>query len=241
MPRISRFRSTGFGGRRFLRKGNGGGGWKRGRTVPGAGTKTVDIKQVGAVALSIGGAGVINLNGIAEGPGFYQRVGRTICMKSFYISGYVLPNAATPPDKMTVLRMAVIYDAQANGSTPVWADVFKSYDNAGGVQSFALDQINPDNKDRFKLLCDWRTPLLPCYSSTSTIPAGTPGFNNPSNLYFQRYCPLKNLETKYNASTAVSSAIMTGALWLFAGLDNQGGITNPWYITYTCRLRYCDL
>lgn len=198
--------------------------------------------QVGIAApLAITRAGAyFLLNGLFQGSTFYQRIGNKICMKSIYVTGYFSPNLVVSPTKSTFARIMVIYDAQANGLLPTGAGVtavILSYTNTGPQTTTAVDQLNPDNKDRFKILCDWRTPLLADAAGTNAL-----SVNTPQNVYFQRYCKLQNLETLYNASTGTVGDIRTGSLLLVAMIDGNNSQTDAdWTFTWTARLRYCDV
>lgn len=153
-------------------------------------------------------------------------------MKSLYITGYI---AGVANDTVTVadfVRFIVVYDSQANGTTPDFTDVVRStiYDGTQPATQ-AIDQLNINNRDRFKIICDWRQALAPApYVMTS------------KDMWVQKFCKLKNLETIFKAdtSTPVVGDIATGSLFLITKMQttpNANGLT----FYGSSRLRFCDV
>jgi len=248
MPRPSFNRSSGrryrrlLGGARFRRGGGGYGtsGFKRGRTVANALTKVVDVQINNSPPYGSTGGSVIPINLVASGSGFYQRVGRTTCAKSIYITGIFNVNVGGGGlVQPTFLRCMIVYDSQANGNLPVWSDIVRSISNVNAASSTARDMLNVDTADRFKVLCDWRVPFYPQQGGLFVM-----GMNTPSNLYFQRFCSLKNLETKYKADSQppVIGDIATGSLLLCMAADESlaAGAALVTMVA-TARFRYCDV
>jgi len=159
------------------------------------------------------------LNGTKEGSGFYNRIGRTICMKYLSLKLTLFQNAVnTLIDP--IVRILIVYDAQANGSTPTYADIIKSYDNNGGNTSLINDGLNPDNRDRFKFIFDKFLELPRVTTLVGPDVSGAPTMIPSNACQIRRKIPLRGLETKYNAATEVAGSIQTGSLWLIVATND---------------------
>lgn len=236
----TRFRSTGRSYRRTLggfRRGLSG--FKRGRTVPNAGTKQVDLLEA---KYDSGGAGsIVLLNSLREGPSIYERIGRTVCMKSIYINGvFTRPPAGAQITNQAIIRLMIVYDSQSNGVAPTFANIVQSYNAIANVQSNVTDQLNPDTRDRFKVLCD-KIVSLPGSLFAGPVQATTPPWSSlPADVRVQLFCPLKNLETKYSLGVVGIGAIATGSLHMIL-IDGNNIALNAYNLMASIRLRYCDV
>jgi len=195
--------------------------------------KSVDLSLTTAVFNTTGT--ITLLNGIAEGSGFYNRIGRKIVLKSLYITGAIAP-VNTSAITQSYCRLIVIYDAQTNGAAPTWANVIQSYTAAGTPTSLYIDQFNLDNRDRFRILADrrWDMPGT-TGSALTTVPAG----NSSHDQTVKMYIKLRGLETQYKSSSSTVSDIATGSIYLLTCSDNSHG-TNYYQVSYSCRCRYTD-
>lgn len=177
------------------------------------------------------------LNIPVQGAAPYNRIGSKVMNKSIRVRGHVQQVATALP---TIVRIIIIYDRQTNGATPSWATVIQSTTSNGTQGNAALDGINMDNRERFKMLADEQI-LLPAatFNAGVVTNASFPDTSGPTNkLNFDRYIKLFDLETHYKASAGAVGDIATGGIFLFAVMD---GDDSSWEFLYTARLRYDDL
>lgn len=205
----------------------------RGRGTRGE-TKAVDLDSILAACDTTGT--ITLLNGIQEGAGFNNRIGRKVAMRSLHIRGTVTgTNVATTPG---LARAIIVYDKQTNGAAPVWADVVTSVTQAAGASSTVFGHINLNNRDRFVVLMDW-VQTMPGQTAVSGVNNAAP-FPNACEMTINRFIKLKNLETQFNATAnpATVAQITTGSLYLltFGSEPAATGFT----FEFGSRLRFQD-
>lgn len=243
MPRFRRssFRRRGvFGGGGFRR---GTSGWKRGRTVPNALTKCVDINSTNFnLDFNSGPPAPKLLNEVFQGAASYNRIGSTICMKSIYLNGAIRPVDETKAVTNTAyLRLVIVYDSQTNAAFPAYSDLIKSVSSTGAATSTSsFDQLNVDQKDRFKVICD-KWIVMPAPQIGGAFPISVPNMARPADVRVQLYCKLNNLETKYKANAGGVGDIATGGLFAFCLDERNSNAQNYYVMKGSSRLRYCDI
>lgn len=173
------------------------------------------------------------LNAIAQGTDFNQRVGRTICVKSFTLNWAASAERVTSQilyDPATIaaqqqypvnnpytfgVRVMLVYDRQPNGAIPVinallWDMANTVYPNPGTsvykTTTHAFNNLN--NKDRFMVLLDKKFTL------------GSEGGN--LGVFVKKHRRI-NLETQYNSSGGLATGvdIQTGAFYLLTFGEQQ--------------------
>jgi len=185
----------------------------------------------------------ICLNNISSGTDACQRLGRKTNIRSFMLRVTAFLPATSSTDQTPVgasqtVRVVVVLDKQANGSTPVASDVFfdPSHNSTGLgtaiTSSSSMMQLN--NRDRFLVLADEKALLSPWGKSTHT-------FEIRRNI---------NIETVYGQisppSNTQASEIASGSLWVFFLGDesrNAGGTANAEAAqaqAAAARIRYYD-
>lgn len=180
------------------------------------------------------------INLIRVGSGEFNRVGRRINMKYLYIQAVIkgLRTIAAEDE----CRIMVVYDRQANGSTPVIADIVRSVAQDGTTtSSTTLDHLNLDNTHRFLVLMDHRVKL-PSISIAAGVETNI-GIQDQGGFYtVKRFIKLRNLETQYKADSApaVIGDIATGALW-FITYANAAAAAEGYQLEGGIRLRYADV
>jgi hypothetical protein len=187
------------------------------------------------------------LNGTQEGSSFYNRVGRRVTMKSLLIQGYFYPNGNATANATAYCRIMVVYDRQPNGAFPTLADVLTSYTDAGATSSTAQDQLNMNNRDRFRVLRDARVILPPLGAAgVSGVPLNETfemnGTEQDRTLNVKWFIKLRDLETHYKASSnpAVVGDIATGAVFFMIVQDTVISANAGWTFALQSRLRYTD-
>lgn len=207
------------------------------------------------------------LNQIQVGSGYFQRVGSIVSMRKLHLTIHLHPNPnittanANPgPD---LIRIALVYDRQPNGSIPSYTDIFNGRDQAGtsitynwepnatvgAVASSTLTPRNMDNRDRFVVLYDRHISIGGNIAATTF--AGNQ-FTGLAAVAFQDgelmrdvsktiHINLKGLKTVYNkgSSPAVLADINEGSLLLV--VDGEAGTTTAQFAFFgNSRLRYID-
>lgn len=190
--------------------------------------KVVEVQGPGTFGniSSVANGGVFLLNGCAQGSDYTQRVGREIMIKSLFIRGFTQLGSANESD---VQRVVVVLDTQANGTTPVFGDIFN---NVTAALTFADPSTlnNLSNRDRFRIIIDKAWPSN--VSNSSSLQA---------YKTFKKFKKL-NIKVTYNGTGATAGAIQTNAIWLFLlGIYNQ--TANPTFVSsfnFVSRIRFND-
>lgn len=205
--------------------------------------KCVDVNGAGAgvtASLLSTTATVTLLNGLATGAAYFQRVGRSVSLKSLHLRGCILPSGL---DGVTgeFIRISLVYDRQPNGALPAYADIFQTVDAAGNGSNAVFDFTNLNNSERFLILAD--IPVQ--FSSTEItgaahIASASEMQNQMQSLLIDKYISLDGLPTNYKLDTAVIGAISSGAIYLVtmgsAAAANAGTAFN-----WSNRIRYSDV
>lgn len=176
------------------------------------------------------------LNAIAQGTGFYERLGSQIKMWSLSCQLVLTSNSTNPTDVPKELRVAIVYDRQTNNALPNITDIFSSYPASGAPYiDVTKSGVNPTYRDRFLILYDERRTL-----PTTKDGAGTTGtYENYNNsLVFKKFIKLSGALATYSASPAAIASIRTGALYIVTISDSTAPTT--WSMTGELRLRYTD-
>lgn len=191
----------------------------------------------GANTLTLNTTGQITpVNLIASGSGFNNRIGRKIDMQSLHLNG-VCVQTGTATTTNDYARICIVYDRQTNGAIPNFSDIFTNYSQSSVTSSSAFSGINPDERERFVVLADFRL-VLP-----ATTVTGQTGANDAlaitSNI--NRFLKLGNLSTMYKGDTAPSviGDIATGALYITTIGSFPAG-TQGYQAVLSWRLRYKD-
>lgn len=129
-------------------------------------TKTGEIKGVDT-ALAVSpipsdvntNTAIIMLNGINQGSGSFNRVGRKVYPKSIRITGQAELNAKLEPTTSNYygmkLRIVLVWDKQPNASAiPTYDVIFGHTDAIGNETANLNDKIRYDNMQRFKILME---------------------------------------------------------------------------------------
>lgn len=179
------------------------------------------------------------VNAIAAGSSIFNRIGRKVVSKSIYLTGQIDLDPArfaiATGEPQNYIRLLVVYDNNTNGAPPIYSDVVRSV-NTGGTSSTATDQINMDNRERFKIIIDkrYKTPWL--------APGGLgvpPGFTQnieSQGLLVQEYRTLRDQDTLFNADTADVGNVVKGGYFVFV----HSNTSTTWTFTGSLRFRYYD-
>jgi len=141
------------------------------------------------------------------GSDYNNRIGRKTVMKSLYIRGHLRLKAAANLDHATPCpaqqaRLIIFCDMQPNGATPNLTDLLTGAD--------ATYQLNPNNRDRFKIIKDklYSFDTYEVSTLNGWAQSGRTGYD------IKIYKKL-NMETIFNATNAGTIGdINTGALYM---------------------------
>lgn len=199
--------------------------------------KAVDMSNISSELSTTAGFWTLNL--IRAGSSFFNRIGRKIELKSVHLKLQVLPVRTRTIGDFG--RILLVYDSQSNGAVPAISDVLQDTDESGTNVTDCYSSANLNNRDRFRILADWKIPL-PAITVTAGV-ITNPGVSDPitPTYHIERYVKLKGLITQFKAdsSPAVIGDIATGALHLITyGLHTSG--QEGFNVYGSARLRYFD-
>lgn len=190
------------------------------------------------------------LNGIQEGVGSWNRIGRYMWNKSIEVDldcSYLTQIDAgdTSSNPATWLRCLVVWDKQPNnGTKPTFDTIFGHTTQAGVESSSVTDHLRYDNMFRFQVLMDQEiNPTLTSATSDMVEMPGTGTVRTITNMRFHKFLKLGNKLTNFSgtANPVTTANISTGALYLIlrSPLSNS---QDGWFINdiSTARLRYVD-
>ena len=194
--------------------------------------------------------GIWLLNGIQEGVGSWNRIGRYIWNKSVEIDLNLRWDASYAAlDTIQVnaqwVRCMLVWDKQPNnGSIPTFDTIFGHTSQTGAETSSVNDHLRYDNMFRFKVLLD--TQVNPTMvSTTSPVPTGpaSSSITQQTLVRYHKFLKLGNKMTNFSgtANPMTTANISTGALYLILRAPTNT-LNESWNImdTSTVRLRYVD-
>lgn len=179
---------------------------------------------------------------VAEGSGFYNRIGRTIILKTMHIKGQVIfdPTPTGIDNLSTQWRLALIYDRESNGAQISITDVFRSFDSLGAATTTTYSGLNLDERKRFHIFRDERIYFNS--STTQTLPTQSAAI--AANQLQGQVCnidwfvKLNDLSQDYKAVQGTLGSISSGALYLVAYSNHVAGNSRGLF-QGEARLRFC--
>lgn len=163
------------------------------------------------------------LNGVARGDDPTQRNGNVINMKSCRVFGLIYPQDFDVNPNLA--RIMLVWDAQPNsGSLPGITAILN--------QSTSISSTNLDNRMRFTILRDYKTPLAAMSTTATQSFAGAPTVDE---LDWYVKIPQR---TYYSGNGEEISNIATGSL-LLVTIGNQASGTGT-NALLTTRIRFTD-
>lgn len=182
------------------------------------------------------------LNVVQTGTNFFNRIGKSITMKSIRIKGYVWPDVDELGSELPeVIRMSVIYDRQPSGAGSIqYTDVYKDYKTDGSTISTEISSPNPVYFERFAVLLDEHLTYNNTSNGSDLNNYTVNTTNTSQGIYFDKYVPLKGLLTNYSNDAGV---ITTGALWINFQARYDWSEVDPSHCmkySFSARLRFYD-
>jgi len=189
--------------------------------------------------------GVLLINSIREGTGSFERIGRNVWMESVRVRGFIRFFFQPEANFFPYIRLIIVYDRTPSGAQPVFSDVFQITDSGGSDSTPAMYcPVAFENTKRFRVLSDWEVQC-PSVFTQGTLPGTATDYH--LDVPFDKYIPLKNLESQYSGTGVGISNISTGGLYLFYITSYQlvNGSPPPDRFMYSdmdciVRLRYRD-
>lgn len=196
-------------------------------------------------------AAIFLMNGIQEGVGSWNRIGRYIWNKSIELDLNLQWLSSYSATDTTIfggswLRCILVWDKQPNnGSLPSFETMFGHTDQNGAETSSTSDHLRYDNMFRFKVLLDEtiNPTITNATTSTQTSPA-TGGLTSVTLVRYHKYLKLGNKMTNFSgtANPITNANISTGSLYLILRSPTNNSLTDNWKLlsNSTARLRYVD-
>jgi len=162
--------------------------------------------------------GVILLNGIKEGTGSFQRIGRNVWMESVRVRGVVRFLNSSGYNVFPSIRLCVVYDRTPSGVQPGFNTIFQITDAAGSDSTPSIHSpVALEYTKRFRVLADWTVDHHGCFNDSLTADVDF----SIKDIPFDKYIPLKNLESQYSDVDSTIADISTGGLYLIFRTNYQ--------------------
>lgn len=185
--------------------------------------KVVDTAEAVYIINTTGSITLIN--GIAQGSDFNNRIGRRSTMRSVLLQGVTRNTDSLTQAQLA--RILILWDSQPNGALPAMTDIFTA--------ATATSPLNLNNRDRFRILAEWRD-ALGAYLDTAGAPPGFVTADVSRSVYiYKRF----NLETTYDGTTAAIGDIQTGAM-LLVTIGNEAAANGSHDLRASVRVRFTD-
>lgn len=198
-------------------------------------------------------ADIFPLNLVQQGSGSWNRVGRTIRIKSVRIKGTLRTIISTPPGDgageagqlvSQTARLIVVWDKQPSGTLPTFNTIF-GYTEQDGTESVnILSALRFDNTGRFSVIGD---KVIDMNATAADSNSGTQPYIELSHS-FDHFAKLGGRETFFSgqSSPMTIADISSGALyfivrarWESTILSYEAGAVS--YLDNTvARIRYTD-
>jgi len=175
------------------------------------------------------------LNTITSGSDINNRVGDRIKLKSLEITIFMARTGNVGSGGGERLRIMLIYDRQpVPGTSPAIAQILQ--DTTGATDAHSM--LNIDNRDRFRVIRDWRWAVPDSIiASGSSIPftVWDTSYGGPRNNT-HAYVNLKDLPTVYERG---DTNVHTGAVYIL-GMGTTASGSESFTADFQSRIRYRD-
>ena len=226
--------------------------YQRRRGVGRKEKKGVDVPfpEDSLVASTNTNQGIYLLNGIQEGVGSWNRVGRYTWNKSIELDLNLQMSTQTAALDTAVtaaqwVRCVLVWDkAPNNGTIPTFDTIFGQTSQTGVESVSVNDHLRYDNMFRFKVLLDTQiNPMITASSNQTTTGPASASVATNTLVRYHKFLKLGNKMTNYSgtANPVTTANISTGALYLVLRTPEEG-LQDFWTLknSSTARLRYVD-
>jgi len=176
----------------------------------------------------LSGGEVHLINGIIEGTGVTERVGRQITIKRIELRIWFEAISLTP---QRAVRVLIVYDRSPNGVSPTYTDILRPQVGAL-ITNMTLPVYPPNlnNRARFDILWD-SFQTTAAGNSATTISYPPPYYDT---------CIDCTLGTVYMGSGGLVGSIQGGAVFLVLADNTFPADPLTFNVSYTTRIRYTD-
>lgn len=185
------------------------------------------------------------LNLVQAGTAAWNRVGRTIRLRSVRVTGlliyyYKVLDQLDPIGKYTfsgTVRMVVVWDAQPSGVMPRFQDIFGHTQQDGTTSETMFDHVRYDMMERFSVLRDTVKSSPPNVSLSDYMQFGR------SEVPFDEYIELGDREVVFSGTSnpATIADVSSGAVYVFFRSSHYYFPGSYWDVERSvARLRYTD-
>lgn len=186
-------------------------------------------------------------NPIGAGTARYQRIGKSIFLRSVRIRGIVesfwtnrLEDVYTQVG--FVVRFALVYDSNPQGQLPNYDDIFQQLDQEGEDEVELTSSLNTNNTERFRVLREFFVCCNPPYLPVPSDPelAIIPEVRTVQVI--DEYVDLHELPTVYRAdeeSSTTIAQVSSGALYFIRAANHDRSPNSAvWLEGCSLRLRF---
>lgn len=182
------------------------------------------------------------------GTDYHNRIGRKTLSKSIYLRGEILLQACRQLEANPLVprivngqqaRLIIFVDTQPNGAAPLIGDLL--------TEAEPLGQLNPNNRDRFRILKD-KVYVFDPFVYSPRLVAAVPGpEQNPNSSWNRTAYPIKifkklNIETIFNNGVASTIGdINTNALYVFLVGNHAADADLETTCKISMRVRFDDI
>lgn len=179
-----------------------------------------------AISAAVNTTGSVSLLHVPVlGTDYTNRIGRKTVIKSVFLRGLLSRDNTTPSALSCQCRMILVLDKQPNGATPSIADIL--------VNATSYAQLNPNNRDRFRVIRDEVWVLGP------NGVGGTNTFASPNSFSVETYVKLSIPVIFNGANGGTAADINSNALYL-VWIGNLASGNSDGQIDMTARVRFND-
>lgn len=180
------------------------------------------------------------INAATQGTAMWNRLGRRITMKVLEMTFEFVPSTIYSSAALVQhIRFIVVYDKQANGILPQFADIWRDQTNgvADNPQSNQMSGMNRNFAGRFQVVYDKEITLPQPPSALAGMtawPANTP-------FFWKDRRNLKNRVTTFRSENnpCTIADIATGSL-LFGAISNTAANQGSWALFAHFRLKFLE-
>lgn len=178
------------------------------------------------------------VNGVAQGPGFFERIGQKLTMKTLHVRVSMYPREPpTDGADHELIRFALVYDRSPNGSEPAIQTIFADYASDGTPVTSIKSGLNPTQTSRFTII---REHWIRLYGINGTAPAGAVASltDNTGLDFINWYVKLQDLESVYSDADPDITAMVNGAIYLIGWTTAESQAQSALQYSAKTRLRF---
>lgn len=177
------------------------------------------------------------------GAGLVNRIGNRVFAKKFHLRARCVPsqaNAAAYPS--TLVKLALVFDRQANGAAPVFQDIYRQHQQ-DGTSPYSFNSFpSIFNEDRFRVLFEKNYILPPIGVLGAYAASPIDGALNSHPLCVDVCLDIME-EMVFKSDLGTVADIVSGSLVLVNACNiNVGTFPNaPWLFDMSWRLEFEDI